>query len=104
MRGPGPAVISCPTCGRTEVDVALIAGHVEDELERYYVENPQAPRPLVAVMGCMINGPGEARDADIALVGGSRKFALYVRGHSVGAFPEPEAVAALLDRVRQWPG
>ena len=53
-------------------------------------------------MGCMVNGPGEARDADIAIAGGTGKFALYEQGKHVATVPASEAVAALMDRVRRW--
>lgn len=102
LREPGPNVVSCPTCGRTKVDVVRIALEVETELEKYYGENPDAPRPLVAVMGCMVNGPGEAKDADIALAGGDRKFGVYVNGSQVKVVEEPDAVFALLEEVLKW--
>lgn len=102
LRAAGPSVISCPTCGRIEVDVRTTAHAVEEALEKHYRAHPAAPRPVVAVMGCRVNGPGEAREADIALAGGRGKFALYVDGRSVGAVDEAHAVEALLDRVRVW--
>ena len=100
LRQPGPTVISCPTCGRTQVDVAGLAAQVESELERHYRAHPDAVRPVVAVMGCVVNGPGEAREADIALAGGKGKFALYVAGELVETVPESRAVACVMDRVR----
>jgi len=102
LRPPGSSVISCPTCGRVQVPVIETAARVEEELDRYYSQNPAAPRPRVAVMGCMVNGPGEARDADIALAGGAGKFALYERGRHVATVPQAEAVSALMERVRNW--
>jgi (E)-4-hydroxy-3-methylbut-2-enyl-diphosphate synthase len=103
LREPGPFVIACPTCGRVQVDVRRHAENIEAELERYYREHPRAPRPVVAVMGCMVNGPGEAKEADIALAGGRRRFALYVAGEHVATVAEAEAAAAVLERVRRWP-
>lgn len=103
LRGPGPGIISCPTCGRVEIDVAGIAQRVEEELEKHYRERPRASgRPLVAVMGCMVNGPGEAREADIAVAGGKGKAALYVRGRYVRTIPERSIVSAVLEEVRRW--
>ncbi len=102
LRAPGPSVISCPTCGRTEVDVQAVAEQVESALHKLYSAQPDAPRPIVAVMGCRVNGPGEAREADIALAGGRRKFALYVDGKPVATVPESHAVDRLLDCVRNW--
>ncbi len=104
LREPGPSVISCPTCGRIEVDVRAVAQAVEEELEKHYRLHPAASRPTVAVMGCRVNGPGEAREADIALAGGRGKFAIFVRGRPDGVADEARAVEALLERVRAWPG
>jgi len=70
----GIRFVSCPTCGRTQIDVAAIARRVQDEFSN--VDKPVT----VAVMGCVVNGPGEARDADIALCGGKDCGALYVKG------------------------
>jgi (E)-4-hydroxy-3-methylbut-2-enyl-diphosphate synthase len=102
LRPPGPRVISCPTCGRCEVDLVAVCTRVEQALELFYRDNPQAPRPVVAVMGCMVNGPGEAKDADIAVAGGRSRFALYVRGEHRLTVNEADAVDALLDEVRRW--
>lgn len=99
LREAGPNVISCPTCGRTKVDVADIAVGVESELEAYYLANPSVRKPVVAVMGCMVNGPGEAKEADIALAGGSGKFGVYVGGKHVKTVDEADAVAAVLAEV-----
>jgi len=103
LRAPGAAVTACPTCGRTRVDVAGLASRVEERLERFYRENPDAARPHVAVMGCVVNGPGEAKGADIAVAGGNGTFALFVRGKQVRVLPEAEALEAILALVTQWP-
>jgi (E)-4-hydroxy-3-methylbut-2-enyl-diphosphate synthase len=103
LRAPGAAVTSCPTCGRTRVDVALLAARVEERLERYYREHPEAPRPHVAVMGCVVNGPGEAKGADIAVAGGNGSFALYARGQQLKVIPEAEALDAIVGLVENWP-
>lgn len=99
LRAPGPHVTSCPTCGRTRVDVAGVAKCVEDALEKHMREHPGVRCPHVAVMGCTVNGPGEARDADIAVAGGDGCFALYLRGELLRTVPEAEAVAAILALV-----
>lgn len=104
MRAPGPSVISCPTCGRIQIDVIGLAARVEAELEKHYRANPDAPRPLVAVMGCLVNGPGEAREADIAIAGGRGKGALYVKGQCVATVNEAEIVDRLMEEVRAWRG
>jgi len=102
-RAPGAAVIACPTCGRAEVDVIALAQAAEARLEQFYREQPAAPRPVVAVMGCVVNGPGEAREADIALAGGREKFALYVGGEHRATVAEAQALDALVAAVRRWP-
>ena len=99
-REAGPAVTSCPTCGRTKVDVVRVAGEVEEALEALYREGAIRPFPHVAVMGCAVNGPGEAKGADVALCGGAGEFALYVRGQFARKVPEAEALAAVLDAVK----
>ncbi len=74
----GIRFVSCPTCGRTQINVAEIARRLEAEFS-------DVQRPItVAVMGCVVNGPGEARDADIALCGGKDCGALFIHGKPVG--------------------
>ncbi len=102
LRAPGPMVTSCPTCGRTQVDVAGVAAAIEARLEAFYRANPAAARPHVAVMGCVVNGPGEAREADIALAGGRHSFLLYCRGVKQGLIPAAEAVDTVLRLVADW--
>ncbi len=88
-----PTFISCPTCGRTEVDLLPLARKVRDTLEERRI-------PLtVAVMGCAVNGPGEARHADLALCGGKGRWALYKKGEHVLSFPEEEAYDRLLEAI-----
>ena len=102
LRAPGASVTSCPTCGRTRVDVAALATKIEERLERYYFENPAAARPHVAVMGCVVNGPGEAKEADIAVAGGDGKFALYVKGERIKMIDEADALDAIVTLVREF--
>ena len=99
LREPGPSVISCPTCGRVQVDVVSLAHRVEDALERYYRENPGGERPTVAVMGCMVNGPGEARDADVAVAGGKGKASLIRGGEIVRTVAEADLEDELMKEV-----
>ena len=100
LRAPGPCVTSCPTCGRTQADVFGVARQVEDALETYYLHNPNAPRPHVAVMGCVVNGPGEAREADYALFGGKGTFFLCRKGVQLRVVPQAEAAKALVDLIK----
>ncbi|MGQ9661989.1 MAG: flavodoxin-dependent (E)-4-hydroxy-3-methylbut-2-enyl-diphosphate synthase [Kiritimatiellia bacterium] len=102
LKPPGQSVISCPKCGRAEVNVERIAEEIEQALEDLYCDEPKMRRPVVAVMGCMVNGPGEAREADVALVGGKDKFALYRKGILQRTVPESEAAGALIAEVRKW--
>ncbi len=103
LRAPGPSVTSCPTCGRTKVNVFGVAAEVETALERLYRQASDVRAfPHVAVMGCVVNGPGEARDADIALCGGVDEFLLYVKGTAVGKVSPMTAVQAVVTAVRDW--
>ncbi len=102
LRPPGPRVISCPTCGRVQLDVVGLAHRVEDELEKLAYKAPGVTWPIVAVMGCMVNGPGEAREADIAIAGGNRKAALYVRGKPVATVAERDILPAVMEQVRKF--
>ena len=97
LRAPGPAITSCPTCGRTKVDLVRVASQVEDALETLWADGRSVPR--VAVMGCAVNGPGEARDADVALCGGDGEFLLYVHGAFVGKVSETDAVRRVMEHV-----
>ena len=103
LRAAGAAVTSCPTCGRTRVDVAGLAARVEERLERFYRAHPEAEHPHVAVMGCIVNGPGEAKDADIAVAGGDGTFTLYIRGQRVKTLREADALETIAEVVATWP-
>ena len=86
----GLDLIACPSCGRAEVDVIKVARDAMDALEARNI-------PLqVAVMGCVVNGPGEARDADLGIAAGRGKGHLFVRGQVVRVVPEAEMVDALV--------
>jgi len=100
LRAPGPSVTSCPTCGRTKVDVFRVAAEVENALERLQRERGGAALPHVAVMGCVVNGPGEAKGADVALCGGDGEFLLFVKGQLQGKVASDQAVNAVIAAVR----
>ena len=78
------------------MDVRSVAEEVESALERYQREHANVKLPHVAVMGCAVNGPGEAKNADVALCGGNGEFLLYVHGKPVRKVPPSEAVSAVL--------
>jgi (E)-4-hydroxy-3-methylbut-2-enyl-diphosphate synthase len=90
LRSRGPMLVACPACGRCEVDLLDLTARVEKAI---------APlkKPLhIAVMGCVVNGPGEAREADLAVVGGKHKGMLLKSGKIIATLPEEELIPALL--------
>src|SRR5579872_4801421 len=93
LRARGVTFVSCPSCGRVEIDVLKIANEVEKRLAK--VQTPIQ----VAVMGCLVNGPGESRDADIGLSGGRGKGAIYKKGKLLRTVPEDEFLDAVLQEV-----
>lgn len=101
LRSPGPSVTSCPTCGRTKCNVKEVAEAVEAGLcgLSAEVQRRNLSFPRVAVMGCVVNGPGEAKGADIALCGGDGVFLLYEDGAPKGKLSQQEAVGAVLSAV-----
>jgi (E)-4-hydroxy-3-methylbut-2-enyl-diphosphate synthase len=91
----GLDLIACPSCGRAEVDVIKVAADAQAALEAEHI-------PLqVAVMGCVVNGPGEAREADLGIAAGRGKGHLFVKGQVVRVVPEAEMVGALLHEARR---
>ena len=93
LRSHGPQLISCPTCGRTSVDLIRIAAEVEERLKTV-----KAPIK-VAVMGCAVNGPGEARHADVGLAGGKGEFLLFSHGEIIRKVPQEQAIEALMAEI-----
>ena len=96
LRKGGIEVISCPTCGRTQIDLIGLANQVEEMV---------ADIPLdlkVAVMGCAVNGPGEAKEADIGIAGGDGEGLLIKRGKVIRKLPEDELLPALRDELLHW--
>ncbi|MCH3971986.1 MAG: flavodoxin-dependent (E)-4-hydroxy-3-methylbut-2-enyl-diphosphate synthase [Oscillospiraceae bacterium] len=93
MGRPGPTLVSCPTCGRTRIDIIKIANEVEERLRG-------CSKPItVAVMGCAVNGPGEAREADVGIAGGDGVGLLFKKGKIVRRVPESELVPALMEEI-----
>ena len=93
LRARGPEIISCPTCGRCQVDLISIAKQVEERLAS--VEKPLK----VAVMGCVVNGPGEAKDADVGIAAGAGVGALFRNGRIVRKVDEADIVEALMQEI-----
>jgi (E)-4-hydroxy-3-methylbut-2-enyl-diphosphate synthase len=95
LRTRGVNIISCPSCGRVQIDLVRVANEVEQRLRHLDV-------PLnVAVMGCVVNGPGEAAEADVALFGGKGVGMLYVDGNQIRKTTESEMVDALVELVER---
>lgn len=93
MGQPGPKLVSCPTCGRTRIDLIGIAHEVEEKL-------CGCKKPItVAVMGCAVNGPGEAREADIGVAGGDGVGLLFKKGKIIRRLPEQKLVPALMEEI-----
>jgi (E)-4-hydroxy-3-methylbut-2-enyl-diphosphate synthase len=93
IRQRGVNIISCPTCGRTEIDIIGLAEEVERRL--MHVTAPLT----VAVMGCVVNGPGEAREADVGIAGGKGTGLLFRHGEIVKKLPESELADTLVKEV-----
>lgn len=93
MRQRGPVMISCPTCGRTEINLVALAQQVSERLKA--IEQPIK----VAVMGCIVNGPGEAKGADFGLAGGKGKGVIFRKGEIVRTVPESELLDALMTEI-----
>lgn len=92
----GLNIVSCPTCGRTRIDLISLAKQVEEALQEF------ADRELtVAVMGCAVNGPGEAREADFGIAGGNKEGLIFVKGEIVAKLPEAELLPALIKLIRE---
>lgn len=89
----GVKIVSCPTCGRTKIDLIGLANRVEESLKGVDKDI------TVAVMGCVVNGPGEAREADIGLAGGDGCAVIFKKDEMIGKFSEEEALPALLREI-----
>ncbi|MCL1862049.1 MAG: flavodoxin-dependent (E)-4-hydroxy-3-methylbut-2-enyl-diphosphate synthase [Defluviitaleaceae bacterium] len=93
LRRFGVTVIACPTCGRTDIDVASLATRLEERL--FYIKKPLT----IAVMGCAVNGPGEAREADIGVAGGRGEAVLFSKGKILRKVREDEIEEAVMETV-----
>lgn len=103
LRRQGVEVVSCPTCGRTEIDLIGLANQVEEMAERYAEKHPDVHLKL-AVMGCPVNGPGEAREADLGVAGGKGVGLLFRKGEIVRKAPEAELLSCLQEELLRWEG
>ena len=90
-----PQLVSCPTCGRTQIDLIAIANEVEERLKDVH-------KPIrVAVMGCPVNGPGEAKNADIGIAGGKGQGLLFKKGEVIRKVPEDQLVEELFREIER---
>jgi len=95
FRQRGATLISCPTCGRTQIDLISLANKVEEALE--HIDKPIT----VAVMGCIVNGPGEAKEADIGIAGGKGKAVLFKKGEILRTVEEKDIFVELLKEIEK---
>ncbi len=96
LRRSGIEIVSCPTCGRTEIDLIDLANRVEELVTGYDLDIK------VAVMGCVVNGPGEAKEADLAVCGGKGEGLLLKHGEVIKKLPEAELLPALKSELDNW--
>ena len=94
-RKKGAELISCPTCGRTRIDMIPIAREMEKRLKSIEKDIK------VAVMGCAVNGPGEAREADIGVAGGIGEGLIFKKGEIIRKVPESEIIPALMEEIEK---
>lgn len=96
LKKGGIEVVSCPTCGRTKIDLISLANQVEQMVQNYNLDIK------VAVMGCVVNGPGEAKEADIGIAGGDKEGLLIKKGEIVRKVPENELLSTLQYELEHW--
>ena len=95
IRVESPEIVSCPTCGRTRIDLVSLANEVEQAVR-------DIKKPIkIAVMGCAVNGPGEAREADVGVAGGDGCGIIFKKGEILRKVPEKDIVKELLDEIRK---
>ena len=95
LRSFGPTLVSCPTCGRTQIHLIELAKEVEQAI--VHIKAPIK----VAVMGCVVNGPGEAREADFGIAGGKGKGIVFSHGKVLRTVPEDQLVTSLLEEIHK---
>ena len=98
LRHRGPEIISCPTCGRCEIDLFSLVDKVERALSGIKAS------PKIAIMGCVVNGPGEAKEADIGIAGGRKQGILFKKGRVVKKIPEQQLADVLISEVGKLVG
>ncbi len=95
--GGGVNIVACPTCGRTQIDLILLANKVEQAVGGIKKDLK------IAVMGCIVNGPGEAREADLGITGGNGKAVIFRKGEVIRTVPEEDVLEALMEEIENLP-
>jgi (E)-4-hydroxy-3-methylbut-2-enyl-diphosphate synthase len=91
-------IVSCPTCGRTKIDLISLVS----QFEKRAAQEGLMDKPIkVAIMGCVVNGPGEAREADIGIAGGRCEAVLIKKGEVVAKIPEGDVVERLIEEIKK---
>ncbi len=99
LRQRGPEIISCPTCGRCEINLINIAQDVENKISQLKWQK----KPLkIAIMGCVVNGPGEAKEADIGIAGGKKSGILFKKGRIIKKVKEKDLVKILIKEIKKF--
>lgn len=94
----GIEIVSCPTCGRTKIDIIALVDEFENRMTKEITNN----KPLkVAIMGCVVNGPGEAKEADIGIAGGNGEALLFKKGEIIKKLPEEGLITALINEINR---
>lgn len=101
LRQFGPKIISCPTCGRCRVNLIKKVKELEDTLRKIFPPHRDIPAIKVALMGCEVNGPGEAREADVGIAVGRKEGWLFKKGKKIKKVPEKEWVDVLIKEIRE---
>lgn len=100
LRKAQPEIVSCPTCGRTEINLFGLVGKIESEIGRIKASGKRINIAKIAVMGCVVNGPGEAKDADLGIAGSKNGMAaVFKKGRLKGVFPEDVALKIFRDEL-----
>ena len=94
----GMQIVSCPTCGRTKIDLIALHARFEEAVRSEGLDNLPVK---VALMGCVVNGPGEAREADIGLAGGKGEALLFAKGEILSKSPEREIIPTLIGKLKE---
>lgn len=94
----GIEIVSCPTCGRTNVDLIRVAEEVQARTRNIAVNKPMK----LAVMGCAVNGPGEAKEADLGIAGGQGEFLLFVKGNIIRKIPQERVIEELIKEIEAY--